>query len=138
MVFIFLVFSLFFKALTNYAQLRFVQMRQYSIAKRMVQGYLHQPYSWFLNRNSADLGKTILSEVSQVVGGGINPLITLITSCMISITIIILLILTNPKLALIIGFSLGGTYGLIYKFSNNYLNKIGEERLKSNQMRLQL
>ena len=134
-VFIFLVFSLFFKALTNYVQLRFVQMRQYSIAKRIIQGYLHQPYSWFLNRNSADLGKTILSEVSQVVGGGINPLITLITSFIISITIIILLILTDPKLALIIGFSLGGTYGLIYKFSNNYLNKIGEERLKSNQLR---
>ena len=44
-------------------------MREYSIGKRLVEGYLHQPYSWFLNRHSADLGKTILSEVSTVIIG---------------------------------------------------------------------
>ena len=46
-----------------YVQPRFALMREYSIGKRLVEGYLHQPYSWFLNRHSADLGKTILSEV---------------------------------------------------------------------------
>ena len=59
-VFVLLVVSLVFKALTIYAQLRFTLMREYSIGKRLVEGYLHQPYSWFLNRHSADLGKTIL------------------------------------------------------------------------------
>jgi hypothetical protein len=41
-------------------------MRQYSIGKRLVEGYLNQPYSWFLSRHSADLGKTILSEVGTM------------------------------------------------------------------------
>ena len=41
-------------------------MREYTIGKRLIEGYLHQPYSWFLNRHSADLGKNILSEVSFV------------------------------------------------------------------------
>jgi ABC-type multidrug transport system fused ATPase/permease subunit len=54
-VFLLLVISLTFKAITIYAQTRFVQMRQYSISKRIVEDYIHQPYSWFLNRNSADL-----------------------------------------------------------------------------------
>ena len=67
-VFMILIISLTFKALTIYVQTRFVHMRQYTISKRLVEGYLHQPYSWFLNRHSADLGKTILSEVGQVVG----------------------------------------------------------------------
>ncbi|KAA6183915.1 hypothetical protein F2Q65_13970 [Thiohalocapsa marina] len=65
-VFVLLVSSLAFKALTTYAQLRFTLMREYSIGKRLVEGYLHQPYSWFLNRHSADLGKTILSEVGMM------------------------------------------------------------------------
>ena len=56
--------SLFFKALTTYLQTRFVQMREYSIGKRLVESYLNQPYDWFLSRHSADIGKTILSEVS--------------------------------------------------------------------------
>ena len=78
MIFILLVTSLMFKAITTYVQVRFVQMRQYSISKRLVEGYLNQPYAWFLSRHSADLGKTILSEVSQIVGSGISPLMELI------------------------------------------------------------
>jgi len=134
-VFITLITSLAFKAITTYAQVRFVQMREYSIGKRLIEEYLYQPYSWFLNRNSADLGKTILSEISKVVGGGINPLMELIAKGMITIALIVLLIVADPKLALIVGLSLGASYGLIYKLTQKYLNKIGEQSLKNNQLR---
>ena len=77
-VFLILVISLTFKFLTFYVQLRFTSTLNYSLAKRLVEGYLHQPYSWFLNRHSADLGKTILSEVSVVVSQGLNPMLNFI------------------------------------------------------------
>ena len=134
-VFVLLVTSLIFKALTNYLQIRFVQMREYSIGKRLVEGYLHQPYNWFLSRHSADLGKTILSEVSQVIGNGISPLMEVIVKGMVSIALIVLLIIADPKLALIVGFSIGGAYGLIFYFTRSFLDRIGKERLKSNQLR---
>ena len=110
-------------------------MREYSISKRLVEGYLHQPYSWFLSRHSADLGKTILSEVGHVIGLGVNPLLELIAKSMVTIALITLLVLTDPKLALIVGFSIGGTYGLIFFFTRSYLNKIGNIRLKNNNLR---
>jgi ATP-binding cassette, subfamily B, bacterial PglK len=138
LVFIILVFSLIFKALTTYAQIRFVLMREYSISKRLMEGYLHQPYSWFLNRNSADLGKTILSEVSQVIGGGLKPFMDLIAQGMIAFALIILLVVSNSKLAFIVGLSLGGAYGLIFYFTRLYLNRIGKERLKSNFLRFKI
>ena len=134
-VFIILLISLAFKALTTYVQIRFVQMREYSIGKRLVEGYLHQPYSWFLNRHSADLGKNILSEVSHVIGLGVNPLMELIAKSMVTIALITLLVLTDPKLALIVGFSIGGTYGVIFFFTRSYLNQIGNIRLKNNNLR---
>ena len=134
-VFVLLIISLIFKAFTTYVQVRFVRMREYSIGKRLLEGYLHQPYSWFLSRHSADLGKTILSEVNLVVAGGINPLMEIITKGMITIAIIFLLVLIDPKLALIIGLSISIIYGLIYQFSRSYLDRIGKERLKSNQLR---
>ena len=57
-------------------------MREFSIGKRLIEGYLHQPYSWFLSRHSADLGKTILSDVAQIIGGGIFPFLEIIArSC---------------------------------------------------------
>ena len=81
-------------------------MREYSISKRLIEGYLRQPYSWFLNRNSSDLGKNILSEVSQVIGNGVNPLMEVIAKGSVASALIILLIIIDIKLALIVGFSL--------------------------------
>ena len=133
--FILLIFSLAFKAFTTYVQLRFVLMREHSISKRFVESYLNQPYVWFLNRNSADLGKTILSEVHTIIGKGLKPLMEMIAKGMVAIALIILLILTDPKLALIIGFSLSGIYLFIYLLSLKYLNKIGKVRLENNKLR---
>ena len=110
-------------------------MRQYSIGKRLVEGYLHQPYSWFLNRHSAELGKTILSEIEVVVGGGITPFMELITKATIAFSLLGLLIVADPKLSIIVALSLGGIYGIIHKLVREYLNKIGKERFEDNQLR---
>ena len=135
LVFALLIISLIFKALTTFAQVRFVQMREYSIGKRLVEGYLYQPYSWFLNRNSADLGKTILSEAQQVIGSGMYPLMNLISQGIISIALIVLLILINPKLIFLIFILFATAYGLIYKFYQKLLNRIGKQRLINNELR---
>jgi len=137
LVFIILIFSIIIKFLTTYFQLQFVLMREYSLSKRLVAGYLQQPYSWFLNRNSADLGKSILSEVSQVVGGGIKPLLDLIAQTMVAISIISLLVFSDPKLALIVGSLLCSAYGVFFYFIRSYLDKLGKERLKSNFLRFE-
>jgi ATP-binding cassette, subfamily B, bacterial PglK len=134
-VFVLIVFSLTFKALTIYSQIRFSAMREYTIGKRLVEGFLNQPYSWFLHRHSADLGKTILSEVSLVISHGLKPIMNLITYSTIVIMLIILLILVDPKLSIIVGFILGGAYGVIYKITRNFLKRIGNERMKANQKR---
>jgi len=135
LVFLLLVFSLTFKALTTYIQMRFVLMREYSIGRRLVKGYLHQPYSWFLGRHSADLGKTILSEVGQVIGLGLGQMMELIAKGVVAIALITLLIIVDPKLAFIVGLSLAGIYLFIFYFIRGYLRRIGNKRLKNNQLR---
>jgi len=134
-VFLLLVFSLTFKAFTSYVQARFVLMCEYSIGRRLVEGYLHQPYSWFLGRHSAELGKTILSEVGLVIGLGLFQLMELLAKGIVAITLIILLIIVDPKLALIVGFTLAGIYLLIFYLVQEYLKRIGNKRLKNNELR---
>ena len=135
LVFVLLIFSLSFKALTTYVQVRFVAMREHSIGKKLIEGYLGQPYTWFLSRNSAEIGKTILSEVGQIVGSGIGPLFEILSKGMMSILIIILLILVDPKLALIVGLSIGSAYLLTFYLVSNFLNHIGKKRLENNRLR---
>lgn len=134
-VFILLFVSLFFKALTTYAQMRFSYMREFTLCRRLVERYLHQPYDWFLNRHSADLGMTILSEVDRVISGGLNAMMNLIAHVLVAFAIIVLLIFVDPKLALIVGLTLGTVYGLIYKFSRSILKRTGEERVEANKWR---
>jgi len=135
LVFVLLLLSLAFKALTTYAQLRFTLMREYSISKRLVKGYLHQPYSWFLNRHSADLGKTVLSEVSTVISSGLFPFMNLIAQGAVATALLTLLILIDPQLALIVGLTLATVYSLIFKATRSILSRVGVDRLKANKER---
>ncbi len=134
-VFVLLFTSLIFKAGTIYVQTRFALMREYSIGKRLVEGYLHQPYTWFLNRHSADLGKAILSEASNVIGGGLSPLINLIAQSVVALALLILLISVDPLLALCVGFVLGLSYAGIFAFMSGWLKRLGQARIDANTER---
>lgn len=135
LVFAVLVTSLFFKALTTYAQTRFAFMCECSIGRRLVEGYLRQPYSWFLNRHSTDLGKTILSEVNFVIGFGILPLMSLITHGAVTVALLVLLVIVDPLLALSVGLVLGISYGGIFAIMSGWLKRLGQERIQANQER---
>jgi ABC-type bacteriocin/lantibiotic exporter with double-glycine peptidase domain len=110
-------------------------MRECSIGQRLLDVYIHQPYVWFLNRHSADLGKTILSEVTNVVHGGLVPMMTLIAQVLVAIALLLLLFFVDPILALSVCTSLVVSYWVIYKFMKTYLTKIGGDRLEANRSR---
>jgi ABC-type multidrug transport system fused ATPase/permease subunit len=138
LMFLLLVFSLSFAALTSYLQIRFVLMREHTIGKRLFHGYLNQPYSYFLDRHSAELGKSILAEVSQIIVLGFFPLMNMVARGMVAFALVTLLVLVDPKLALIVSLSLGIVYGTIFYFLRSYLKKIGEKRLNSNLLRFRI
>ena len=135
LVFFLLVFTLTFKALTEYAKVRFSMMREYSICNRLLNGYLNQPYVWFLKNNSASISKNVLAEVSTVVNTGLAPLLNIISHSIVVIVLLGFLIFIDPKLSLGIGFTLGAAYLIIYKLSKNFITQIGYGRLSANEER---
>ena len=137
-VFLVLVASSAFKAFTVYAQTRFTMMREFTIARRLVEKYLHQPYSWYLHKHSSDLGKNVLNEVSQVIQGSLIPAILLISQSAVAFTIIVFLILIDVKLAFFISLILGISYGLAIYFINSYLSKIGKLKYDANKQRFNI
>jgi ABC-type multidrug transport system fused ATPase/permease subunit len=134
-VFILLILSLVIKIFTTYLELRFVQMREYTISKFLVENYMLHSYQWFLNNNSAELGKNILSETNQITSGGLKPLINIVSKFAITILIVSLLLFTDPKLTMIVSFVIGSAYSLLFILLRNYLKKLGEDRLKNNELR---
>ena len=64
-VFVLIVCSALFRALTVYAMTRWAMMRVHSFAQRLLETYLRQPYAFFLDHHSGDMSKTILSETCR-------------------------------------------------------------------------
>ena len=134
-VFLLMILTLLCKGLGLYFQLMFTLKREYSISSRLLEGYLAQPYAWFLQRNSASLAKTVFSEVNQVVLGGILPLLNIVAHGSIVCILLIMLLLIDPFLALTTGFVLGLMYILLYRASNKFLVRIGKECADANHNR---
>jgi ABC-type multidrug transport system fused ATPase/permease subunit len=137
-VFVILVSSLFFKAITNYMQYRFIQNREYNLAKRFLNAYLHQTYAWYLEKNSNDLGKNILSEIENLINNGMLQLINLVAQGVVVIVLVILIIYLDPTLAIIISIILGSLYFLIFYLLSNFLSRISTEQVKANKHRYQI
>ena len=134
-VFLLLLISLSLKAFTLYVQTRFTLRLEYSLGRRLLSGYLNQPYEWFLNQNSSELGKSIIAEVYNVVKGGFTPMMTIATQSVMTIAVLALLLFVNPFLSLIVFITLTGSYFLIYKLLKNTLGSMGQSRFDANKER---
>jgi ABC-type multidrug transport system fused ATPase/permease subunit len=113
-------------------------MREYTIAKSLIALYLNQPYIWYLNINSADLLKNILSNVSIVVNQTILPATILLSQSLIILSIIVLLFLIDPVLALIIVFVLGTAYLFTFYLLKKRIKASGAANFNANQDRFKI
>lgn len=135
LVFVLLVSSISLRAFITYSQIKYIERLRFNMSRRLIESYLHQPYSWFASQHSADLGRKILIEVGNVIMNGFNSLLELIARVMISFFIISLLVYLTPKISIILATTLGSIYILFYILSRSYTRKLGQSALDSNQSR---
>ncbi len=133
--FFYLIFSQAFKALIMYLQLRFTFSLESSVSKRLLEAYLRQTYSWFLDKHSGDMGKGILSEVAETIHYSLTPLLAMISQLFLSILLVILIVLVNPLVAVITLLFLLMLNLLIFNKVKNWIKLMGINKVKHNQRR---
>lgn len=138
MTFAVVMLGIFAQIFSLYAILRFSNARAYSLSSRLLRGYLHQPYTWFLNRHSSDLGKAVLSEVDAVVGQTYIPAMRLISNVFIAGLVAALLIVIQPFVALGAAVLLTVCYMGIFVTARKYLTYYGEQRFVTNRDRFRI
>jgi ABC-type multidrug transport system fused ATPase/permease subunit len=126
------------KAGVTWLLIRFGAMRHYSISRRLLGRYLAQPYAWFLGRHSADLTKSVLGEVSQVVANVLIPMLNLAVNLFLVLVLLALLIAVNPLIAAFVMTLVGGAYIGLYWAIRPRLARMGQERLDANQARFRI
>ena len=133
-----LIVSLSCRALGIFLQLRFALLREYTIGRRLIASYLSQPYVWFLDQHSGELGKTILSEINIVINQAILPALIFVAQSTAALALLGLLVFMDPSLALTVGFVLGSAYVAIYLSAKMLLSRIGLENVEANRRRFEV
>jgi len=136
--FVMLLLSALLRSFAQYAQFRFTNLRRHSIARKLLVRYIHQPYSFFLMRNSSDISKTILSETDLLIGQIIMPAFKVLTYGVIAIVLTSFLLLVDFSLAMILSIVFGSFYILMYLSVRKFLSKLSVERSHSNTQRFKM
>lgn len=134
-VFFVLVLSNVVKSISTFLLLRFIYLQEYKVSAHLATIYSRQPYEWFLNRSSSDIGKNLLSEVGNVISNALLPLMQIIASSLLIIAILLFLLWVEPTASLVVGFCFTIAYVLLYRAIKNHLQNIGLKRFEENERR---
>ncbi|WP_198665073.1 ABC transporter ATP-binding protein [Tropicimonas sp. IMCC34011] len=122
----------------TWAVARFATMRMHSISHRLMRAYMRQPYEFFLNRHTGEMGTRILAETQQLVMQFLRPAAEAVAALLTIVAIVSLLLWMEPVVAMIAFALLGGSYGGIYALSRRILKKLGEVRVETNTARFRI
>jgi ATP-binding cassette, subfamily B, bacterial PglK len=129
------VLSNMFIAFTQWFTYRFSQSNQYRLSMRLFDAYLRKPYVYHLQRNSADIGKNILTETQTFTQQVLLASLQAVGFSISALFIIVFLVWLNPLVAAAAVGIIGGGYGLVYMALRVRLRLLGRIRLRANTAR---
>lgn len=83
-------------AFLAWRQARFSLGVQEELSQRLFSIYIHLPYTFHLQRNSAHLIRNVTGEISQFISNAINPILNLTAEVLVLFGIVGLLLLVEP------------------------------------------
>lgn len=126
-----------FLAFLAWRQSTFVYGLEASLSQRLFTGYLRQPYTFHLQRNSAQLIQYSVNEVSQLSRGAVHSAMILFAELLVMTGIGVLLLVVEPVGAILVIATLGLTGFAFYKLSKARLMRWGRARQYHEGMRIQ-
>lgn len=136
LVFVYLIKTTYLAWLT-WRQTKFGYEIQANLSQRLFATYLGQPYTFHLERNSAQLIRNAINEVNQFTFSILLPLLMLLSEGFVLLGIGTLLLLIEPLGTSIIVIVLGGASWFFYKVTRARISRWGVARQHHEGLRLQ-
>ncbi len=92
----------------RYVEARFIYARRYVFSHRLMTAYLQAPYTFFLERNSAELLRNSTGEVNLMINHVLNPTLKILKEVLMAASIIIFLLVVEPLITLFVTVVMGG------------------------------
>ncbi|UJW57920.1 ABC transporter ATP-binding protein [Bacillus sp. A116_S68] len=111
-----------------YVQYRIILNQQVKLSTRLLKEYLTKPYTFHLQRNSADLLRNVNDEVPKLFQGMILSGFQLLTEVLVIICILALLLITAPLATLTAAVLLGTSIVIFFRLFRKKINHLGKEQ----------
>jgi ABC-type multidrug transport system fused ATPase/permease subunit len=131
---LFYVIKTVFLSFMVWKQSEFTQNLSRNVSTRMYRGYLFQPYTFFLDKNSGVLMKNVVSEISAFTGF-VQWFMFLQTEISVSVGIVATLFFLQPLGAIVVFGFVGGFSYILFSFSKKKITVWGKERQKYDGLR---
>lgn len=126
----------FFLAFLAWRQARFVYGLQSNFSHRLFTGYLSQPYTFHLQRNSAQLIRNTVTQVDEITSV-IQQSLMLSTEALVLLGVSALLLTVEPLGALLVGSTLGLASWGFNRITRNHILRWGVARQHHEELRIQ-
>ncbi|MEM7489838.1 MAG: ABC transporter transmembrane domain-containing protein, partial [Pseudomonadota bacterium] len=132
-----IMIGLSLRMFTLYRVNLFVRHAATTLGTARLRHYFSQSYEWFLDRHSADLSKSVLQEINEVVIGSLGPAMRVISNGAVALFIGAFVVMVDPLGAIVIGAVLGLGYGAVHLALSRSLAERGRDRRRANRERYQ-
>jgi len=112
--------------LAEYARTRYAQNFGHWLRVRLLRRIASQPYAYFLQRNSADLLKKIVGDVTNYTSGVLLPLLDTVARVLTAVLLLATLFLVQPVIALSAAIILGGFYVVTFRLLTRKRREVDE------------
>lgn len=133
-----LVISNLYLGFITRLQIKFAHLQGHWLSYRLFRHYLLKPYIYFLDKNTNELAKNVLSEVGRVVIGVLLPSLQMLTKVVGVLAILSVLIIKEPLLSITSIGVLALIYVVTYKLVQRKLVTYGTEHSQSNEVRYKI
>jgi ATP-binding cassette subfamily C protein len=101
--------------LAEYARTRYANSFAHWLRLRLLRRMASQPYTYFLQRNTGDLLKKVLGDVTNYTVGVLLPLLDSLARVLTAVLLLATVFLVQPMIALSAAIVLGGFYVIIFR-----------------------
>lgn len=125
-----------FLAFLAWRQAKFIFTLESNLSQRLFYGYLYQPYTFHLRRNSAQLIRNTIGQVAELAGV-VNQSLILVTEILVLIGISILLLSVETVGALFVISIIGLAGWGFHRFTRYHILRWGKARQLHEGLRIQ-
>lgn len=134
----FTLLSLSYRLIATYISKRYIHNTISSMTQRFFNTAVQQNYLWFSNQSNSELNMKILGEVENYALRVLSPIINFISAIMLTLVMVVIIVLSDPKIAIMIISYCTLFFAGIYIFVSRYMNTMGRIRTEANSDRFSL